>query len=92
MVGQESSMQKVTMYTTDYCPYCVRARSVLTKQGVSFEDIDVTHDPDKRSWLVENTGQRTVPQIFVGTESIGGCTDLEALVAKGGFMAKVNAA
>jgi glutaredoxin 3 len=84
-------MKPVTMYTTDYCPYCVRARGVLKKQGVTFTEHDVTHDPDKRSWLVEATGMRTVPQIFVGDESIGGCTDLEALVASGSFQQKVQA-
>jgi glutaredoxin 3 len=50
----------------------------------------VTHDPDKRAWLVEQTGQRTVPQIFFGDESIGGCSDLEALVKRGGLDGKLQ--
>jgi glutaredoxin 3 len=76
-------MRPVTIYTTTYCPYCTRAKQVLKKQGVSFTEVDVTGDDAKRSWLVATTGQRTVPQVFFGDESIGGCTDLEAIVASG---------
>jgi glutaredoxin 3 len=84
-------MQPVTIYTTDYCPYCTRAKQVLTKEGVAYSEVDVTGDDGKRSWLVQTTGQRTVPQIFVGEQPIGGCMDLEALVKKGEFSKLLNA-
>ncbi|MDP2344255.1 MAG: glutaredoxin 3 [Deltaproteobacteria bacterium] len=76
-------MKLVTIYTTAICPYCVRAKQVLTSNKVPFSEIDVSDDDVRRKWLVENTGQRTVPQIFFGELSIGGCTDLEAIVKKG---------
>lgn len=84
-------MRPVTIYTTDYCPYCTRAKQVLTKEGVAYSEVDVTGDDGKRSWLVQTTGQRTVPQIFVGEQPIGGCMDLEALVKKGEFSKLLNA-
>jgi glutaredoxin 3 len=84
-------MRPVTIYTTDYCPYCTRAKQVLTKAGVAYSEIDVTGDDGKRSWLVQTTGQRTVPQIFVGEQPIGGCMDLEALVKKGEFSKLLHA-
>jgi glutaredoxin 3 len=84
-------MRPVTIYTTDYCPYCTRAKQVLTKEGVPYVEIDVTGDDGKRNWLVQTTGQRTVPQIFVGEQPIGGCMDLEALVKKGEFSKLLNA-
>lgn len=84
-------MRPVTIYTTDYCPYCTRAKQVLTKEGVAYSEVDVTGDDGKRSWLVQTTGQRTVPQIFVGEQPIGGCMDLEALVKKGEFAKLLHA-
>jgi glutaredoxin 3 len=76
-------MPKVTMYSTPYCPYCVMARRLLTQKGVPFEDIDVTGDTEKRRWLVEATGRRTVPQIFVDGRSYGGFDDIAALDRRG---------
>lgn len=76
-------MKPVTIYTTDYCPYCTRAKKILAEKGIPFSDIDVTDDDAKRRWLVNTTGQRTVPQIFFGETPIGGCTDLEALIKRG---------
>lgn len=78
-------MAEVTIYTTDYCPYCVRAKKLLERKRVAFTEVDVTHDPARRAWLVENTGQRTVPQIFVAGRSVGGCDDLYALDRAGGL-------
>lgn len=83
-------MRNVTIYTTDVCPYCVRAKQVLMKHGVAFTEIDVTGNDEKRRWLLEKTGQRTVPQIFFGDDSIGGCTDLEALVGRGELAARLQ--
>jgi glutaredoxin 3 len=80
-------MRPVKIYTTTYCPYCVRAKDILKKHAVPFQEIDVSDDDERRRWLVENTGQRTVPQIFFGDESIGGCVDLEAVVKAGKLQA-----
>lgn len=73
----------VIIYTTPICPYCVRAKHLLTKKGVPFREIDVSVDAAMRAHLVETTGQRTVPQIFVGGEPIGGCDDMYALDRQG---------
>lgn len=70
---------EVLVYTTSYCPYCIRAKSHLTKKGVAFREIDVSGDQAKRQWLRQATGQHTVPQIFVNGQSIGGCDDMIAL-------------
>ncbi len=76
-------MIPVRVYTTRICGYCFAAKRLLSKKGVSFEEIDVSDDPDQRRWLVETSGQRTVPQIFVGDRSIGGFTELRALDRSG---------
>ncbi len=76
-------MSDVVVYSTDNCPYCVRAKALLTKRNIPFQDIDVTHDPAKRAWLVKATGRRTVPQIFIKGESIGGSDELHALDGAG---------
>jgi glutaredoxin 3 len=83
-------MRKVTIYTTHYCGYCRRAKQILTELSIPFEEIDVEEDDEKREWLVQATGRTTVPQIFFDDESIGGCTDLEALVKNGGLDAKLR--
>jgi glutaredoxin 3 len=85
-------MRAVTIYTTDYCGYCARAKQLLSQLSVPFTEFDVTNDPDKRRWLVEQTGRRTVPQIFFGDEGIGGFTDLDALVKRGELDAALNRA
>ena len=76
-------MVPVTVYTTKVCPYCVRAKALLDRRGIPYSEVDVTNDPDKRAWLVETTGRRTVPQIFIGDEPVGGSDDLHALDAAG---------
>lgn len=76
-------MPKVTVYTKDYCPYCVRAKRLLEKKGMPFEEINVEGRDDLRDWLVETTGQRTVPQVFVDDRSLGGFSDLAALDEQG---------
>jgi glutaredoxin 3 len=70
---------KVTVYTKQNCPYCVRAKRLLEKKGVAFEEIDVESNDDLRVWLREKTGQMTVPQIFAGDRSLGGFSDIDAL-------------
>lgn len=90
--GQEGkTVRPVTIYTTDYCPYCTRAKRVLEREGVTYQEIDVGNDTKLRDDLVRRSGQQTVPQIFVGEESIGGCTDLERLVQNGQFRQKLQA-
>lgn len=84
-------MKPVVIYTTDYCPYCRRAEQFLTDQGVPFEGIDVTGNDELRTKLVElSGGRRTVPQIFIGGEPIGGYTDLIALHQAGTLKAKLE--
>jgi glutaredoxin 3 len=73
------SAPQVTMYTTSWCPYCSRARSLLKRKGVAFEDIDVDEVPAKRTEMQNRSGRRTVPQIFIGDHHVGGCDDLHAL-------------
>ncbi len=73
-------MAKVEIYTTMFCPYCARARSLLQKKGVEFTDIDVDAEPARREEMVQRSGgRRTVPQIFIDGEAIGGSDDLHAL-------------
>ncbi len=72
-------VSKVVIYTTKICPYCVQAKSLLRRKGVGFSEIDVTNDAEKRTWLVGATGRRTVPQIFIDNQPIGGFDALSAL-------------
>jgi len=74
---------KITVYTKENCPFCVRAKALLQRKGVAFDEIPVEGRDDLRAWLVEATGQRTVPQIFVGERSLGGFTDVDALDKEG---------
>ena len=74
---------KVTVYTKRSCPYCVRAKALLSKKGVSYEEISVEENDALRTWLVERSGQMTVPQVFVGDRSLGGFSDLDALDREG---------
>jgi glutaredoxin 3 len=70
---------RITVYTTASCPYCLRARALLSRKGVAFEEISVEGEEALRAWLVERSGQRTVPQVFAGERSLGGFSDLDAL-------------
>jgi glutaredoxin 3 len=84
-------MKSVRVYSTLVCPYCVRAKQLLKERKIAFEEIDVTSDPEARQWLVEKTGRRTVPQIFVGDESIGGFEELRQLDRSGELDKKLSA-
>lgn len=80
-------MQNVKMYTTQVCPYCLRAKALLQQRGVSqIEEIRVDLDPAQRTHMMDITGRRTVPQIFIGDTHVGGCDDLIALDQSGGLM------
>jgi glutaredoxin 3 len=74
---------KITVYTKENCPFCVRAKALLTRKGVAFEEVPVEGRDELRTWLVETTGQRTVPQVFVGERSLGGFTDVAELDKEG---------
>ena len=76
-------MASVKVYTKRNCPYCVRAKALLDRKGVAYEEIDAEHDDALRAWLVETTGQRTVPQVFVGERSLGGFSEIDALDRQG---------
>lgn len=84
-------MQKVVMYSTDYCPYCQRAEALLKARGVTdLEKIRVDHDPAQRQAMIERTGRRTVPQIYIGATHVGGCDDLVALDRRDGLLPLLN--
>jgi glutaredoxin 3 len=84
-------MQVVKMYTTAVCPYCIRAKQILKAKGVEqIEEIRVDAQPAERIRMMEITGQRTVPQIFIGSTHVGGHDDLVALDRRGGLMPLLN--
>lgn len=80
----------IRIYTTTYCGYCQAAKRLLSQRGIPFEEVDCTNDPDTRKWLVEQSGQRTVPQIFIGGVPVGGYSELSAL-DRGGKLAAILA-
>lgn len=86
-------MPPVKMYTTAVCPYCVRAKQILKAKGVEhIEEVRVDVNPEERARMMEITGRRTVPQIFIGNTHVGGCDDLMALDSQGGLMPLLQAA
>lgn len=77
-------MAKVEIYTTPTCPYCMAAKALLRKKGVSYEETDVSRDPDLRVAMSQRAGgRRSVPQIFIDGQSVGGSDDIHALDAQG---------
>ena len=85
-------MPPIKMYTTGYCPYCVRAKALLQSKGVlAIEEIRIDTDPAQREVMMQTTGRRTVPQIFIGDTHVGGCDDLIALDQRGGLMPLLGA-
>jgi len=77
----------VKIYSSDYCPYCARAKALLLQRGVTdFEEIVVDGKPDVRAQMAQITGRTSVPQIFVGDTHVGGCDDLHALDRSGGLV------
>ena len=80
-------MQPVKMYTTAVCPYCIRAKQILKSKGVEqIEEVRIDTNPQERDRMMEITGRRTVPQIFIGDTHVGGCDDLVALDCRGGLV------
>ena len=77
-------MAKVEVYSTSYCPYCMRAKALLRNKRVEFDEIDVTDDPGLRAKMVTRSGgRRTVPEIFINGQIIGGCDELYELEQSG---------
>ena len=82
----------VLMYTTAVCPYCIRAKQLLTARGVTaIEEVRVDLDPERREEMMQKTQRRTVPQIYIGDTHVGGCDDLVALDSAGKLLPLLNA-
>jgi glutaredoxin 3 len=76
-------VKPVKIYTTRTCPYCVRAKRLLQRKNVSYEEIDVSYDDDAREQMMERSGRRSVPQIFIGERHVGGSDELYELDQRG---------
>ncbi|RUR21962.1 glutaredoxin 3 [Legionella qingyii] len=76
-------MAEIIMYSTGYCPYCIKARELLQQKHASFTDIRIDLQPELRDEMITKSGRRTVPQIFINGQHVGGCDDLYALEAQG---------
>jgi len=76
-------MAKILMYTTPYCPYCMRARQYLDKKEIAYDEIDVSNNPELRKEMIEKSGGYTVPQIFINEKPIGGCDEMFELAHEG---------
>ena len=86
-------MQVVKIYTTGSCPYCIQAKALLKQRGVAeLDEVRVDMLSGEREKMMEITGRRTVPQIFIGATHVGGCDDLVALDGRGGLLPLLNAA
>lgn len=86
-------MAVVKMYTTQVCPYCMRAKALLKQRGVDeITEIRIDMDPVQRDQMMALTGRRSVPQIFIGETHVGGCDDLIALDQRGGLQALLQGA
>lgn len=81
--GQEATGSRIVMYTTRFCPFCVRARQLLSSKGVEFEDIPIDSDSAMRQQMMARAGSHTVPQIWIADEHIGGCDELYQLEYQG---------
>lgn len=84
-------MTQVTVYSSDYCPYCIRAKNLLASKGVDFEEIKVDGKPQVRAQMAQKAGRTSVPQIWIGGVHVGGCDDLYALERAGKLDALLNA-
>ncbi|MES2718532.1 MAG: glutaredoxin 3 [Pseudomonadota bacterium] len=85
-------MNAVRMYTTQVCPYCIRAKALLKQRGVqAIDEVRIDLDPAQRDQMIALTGRRTVPQIFIGSTHVGGCDDLVELDRSGGLQPLLQA-
>jgi glutaredoxin 3 len=78
-----SARADVHIYLTSWCPYCSAAKQLLSRKSITFTEIDVDGRQDLRRWLVSTSGQRTVPQVFINGQPVGGFSDLDALDCEG---------
>ena len=76
-------MPEVIVYRTPFCAHCHRAKALLERKGIPYREVDISGDAERRRWLMETTGRRTVPQIFIGERSVGGADELYALERSG---------
>ena len=83
-------MPTVTIFTTKFCPYCVRAKLLLDQKHVSYKEVPVDADPEQRQVMEQKSGRHTVPQIFIDDFHVGGCDDLFALEAAGELDGKLE--
>ena len=84
-------MSKVEIYTWQYCPFCIRAKSLLKKKNINFKEYKIDGDEDARALMIKRAdGRRTLPQIFIDDEGIGGCDDLYALENENKLEALLN--
>lgn len=83
-------MKDITLYTWPQCPYCNRTKKLLQENGYTYTDYNIFDEPEKKAELTEQTGQRTVPFIFVGDKLLGGCSDLEEALEDGTFKTLVE--
>jgi glutaredoxin 3 len=84
------SAPKIVMYASDWCPYCSRARALLRRKGVAFEEIDVEMRPEARAEMLARSGRSSVPQIFIGDTHVGGAEELMAREAAGTLDSLIN--
>lgn len=75
-------MNDVTIYTTDWCPYCDRVKDMLNRKQVAYTEVDVD-TPEQREWLTQKSGQQTVPQVYIGERHVGGWDDIVAMERAG---------
>ena len=90
--SQHAGASGIVVYSSPFCGYCAAAKALLSAKGARFEEIDVVAEPDRRKEMIARSGRRTVPQIFFGTQHIGGFDDLQALDADGELDARLAAA
>jgi len=83
-------MKKITIYTTSVCPYCVRAKALFDRKGLTYEEINVEEQLERDKMVIKAGGRRTVPQIFIGSVHVGGCDDLYALEKEGKLAGILN--
>lgn len=84
-------MSKVVIYSTAQCPYCVQAKQLLEQKKVSFEEIRIDKNPEKAEEMIQRSGRKTVPQIFINDHHVGGCDDLYAANKSGELDSLLNA-
>lgn len=90
-LGTSRGMAPITIFTTDYCSYCRAAKTLLAREGIAYREVDVSQDAAQRAWLLERTGRRTVPQIFIGDDAIGGFDELMSLSKSGALHRRIDA-